>query len=81
MPTIGVDKYRLFEELGETFTADTFQQLCFDFGIELDEDTEEDADRPKDEPPQLKIEIPANRVSSRARVPSPPDVVLTAAGA
>ena len=63
MPTIGVDKYRLFEELGETFTADTFQQLCFDFGIELDEDTEEDGDRPKDEPPQLKIEIPANRVS------------------
>jgi phenylalanyl-tRNA synthetase beta chain len=62
MPTIGVDKYQLFEELGEKFTADTFQQLCFDFGIELDEDTEDDPARPNDEAPQYKIEIPANRV-------------------
>jgi phenylalanyl-tRNA synthetase beta chain len=61
MPTIGVDKYALFEELGQKFTADEFQDLCFDFGIELDEDTEDDPSRPKDEPPQLKIEIPANR--------------------
>jgi phenylalanyl-tRNA synthetase beta chain len=43
------------------YTSDEFQDLCFEFGIELDEDTEEDEDRPKDEPPQLKIEIPANR--------------------
>jgi phenylalanyl-tRNA synthetase beta chain len=35
--------------------------LCFDFGIELDDDTEDDPERPKDEAPQLKIEIPANR--------------------
>lgn len=38
--------------------------LCFDFGIELDEDTT-NSERPivngKQEPPQLKIEIPANR--------------------
>lgn len=38
--------------------------LCFEFGIELDEDTT-DSERPivngKQEPPQLKIEIPANR--------------------
>lgn len=43
------------------FTADEFQDLCFDFGIELDEDTEDDPQRPKDEAPLLKIEIPANR--------------------
>lgn len=43
------------------FTADSFQDLCFDFGIELDEDTEDDPQRPKDEAPVLKIEIPANR--------------------
>ncbi|OIW28508.1 phenylalanyl-tRNA synthetase [Coniochaeta ligniaria NRRL 30616] len=61
MPTIDVDKYALFEELGEQFTADSFQDLCFDFGIELDEDTEDDPQRPKDEAPLLKIEIPANR--------------------
>ena len=38
--------------------------MCFEFGIELDEDTE-NQDRPivngEPEPPQLKIEIPANR--------------------
>ncbi|KAA8632042.1 hypothetical protein SMACR_05125 [Sordaria macrospora] len=61
MPTINVDKYRLFEELGEQFTPDTFQQLCFEFGIELDKDTEEDETRPKDQAPELAIEIPANR--------------------
>ncbi|KAK4166805.1 putative phenylalanyl-tRNA synthetase beta chain [Cladorrhinum sp. PSN259] len=61
MPTIVVDKYRLFEALGEQFTEETFQQLCFDFGIELDKDTENDASRPKDQAPELHIEIPANR--------------------
>ncbi|KAJ4288239.1 phenylalanine--tRNA ligase subunit beta [Collariella sp. IMI 366227] len=61
MPTINVDKYALFEELGEQFTEETFQQLCFDFGIELDKDTENDPARPKDQAPELAIEIPANR--------------------
>ncbi|KAK0636148.1 phenylalanyl-tRNA synthetase beta chain [Bombardia bombarda] len=61
MPTINVDKYALFEELGQQFTADTFQELCFDFGIELDKDTEDDPARPKDQAPELAIEIPANR--------------------
>ncbi|KAK3369998.1 phenylalanyl-tRNA synthetase beta chain [Podospora didyma] len=61
MPTINVDKYALFEALGEQYTADSFQQLCFDFGIELDKDTEEDPARPKDQAPELAIEIPANR--------------------
>ncbi|KAK0720102.1 hypothetical protein B0H67DRAFT_484225 [Lasiosphaeris hirsuta] len=61
MPTINVDKYALFEELGQHFTADEFQELCFDFGIELDKDTEDDPARPKDQAPELAIEIPANR--------------------
>ncbi|KAF4123255.1 phenylalanyl-tRNA synthetase beta chain [Geosmithia morbida] len=64
MPTIGVDKYRLFDALGQKFTTEEFEDLCFEFGIELDEDTEND-DRPivdgVQEPAQLKIEIPANR--------------------
>lgn len=46
------------------FTTEEFEDLCFEFGIELDEDTEND-ERPivngEQEPPQLKIEIPANR--------------------
>ncbi|KAF7546477.1 hypothetical protein G7Z17_g8418 [Cylindrodendrum hubeiense] len=64
MPTIAVDKYKLYEALGQKFTTEEFEDLCFEFGIELDEDTENDA-RPivngVQEPPQLKIEIPANR--------------------
>ncbi|KAI0603310.1 beta subunit of phenylalanyl-tRNA synthetase [Biscogniauxia sp. FL1348] len=64
MPTISCDKYELFEALGRKYTTDEFEELCFEFGIELDEDTEND-ERPivdgVQEPPQLKIEIPANR--------------------
>ncbi|CAI7652955.1 unnamed protein product [Penicillium pancosmium] len=64
MPTISVDKAALFEALGQTYTTEEFDELCFEFGIELDEDTT-DQDRPivdgVQEPPQLKIEIPANR--------------------
>lgn len=64
MPTITVDKAALFEALGREYTTDEFDELCFDFGIELDEDTT-NQDRPVvngvQEPPQLKIEIPANR--------------------
>lgn len=76
MPTISVDKYELYKELGQQFTTKEFEELsvsmwimdlmtiltyfrCFDFGIELDEDTEND-ERPldkngKQEPAQLKI--------------------------
>ncbi|KAI1129325.1 phenylalanyl-tRNA synthetase [Nemania abortiva] len=61
MPTIGVDKEDFFVALGQRFTADEFQELCFDYGIELDEDTEDDPSRPPEEKPQLKIEVPANR--------------------
>ncbi|KAF1986707.1 beta subunit of phenylalanyl-tRNA synthetase [Aulographum hederae CBS 113979] len=64
MPTISVDKAALFAALERDFTTQEFDDLCFDFGIELDEDTT-DQDRPivdgVQEPPQLKIEIPANR--------------------
>lgn len=64
MPTITVDKAALFKALGREYTTDEFDELCFDFGIELDEDTSL-TERPvvngKQEPPQLKIEIPANR--------------------
>ncbi|TKA75637.1 hypothetical protein B0A49_02326 [Cryomyces minteri] len=64
MPTIAVDKAELFKALGKEFTTDEFDELCFEFGIELDEDTS-NTKRPVvdgvEEPPQLKIEIPANR--------------------
>lgn len=59
MPTIPVDKADLYELLGREYTTEEFDELCFDFGIELDEDTTNDC--VGDERPQLKIEIPANR--------------------
>ncbi|KAI5792435.1 hypothetical protein DFH27DRAFT_503484 [Peziza echinospora] len=64
MPTVTVDKAGLYEALGREYTTKEFDELCFEFGIELDEDTT-DLPRPTvmgvQEPPQLKIEIPANR--------------------
>ncbi|KAI0014021.1 phenylalanyl-tRNA synthetase [Xylariaceae sp. FL0662B] len=64
MPTISVDKYDFFKALGQQYTTEQFEELCFEFGIELDEDTEKE-ERPivngEQEPPQLKIEVPANR--------------------
>lgn len=59
MPTIPVDKVDLYELLGKDYTTQEFDELCFDFGIELDEDTTDEC--VGDERPQLKIEIPANR--------------------
>ncbi|KZP32932.1 phenylalanyl-tRNA synthetase subunit beta [Athelia psychrophila] len=66
MPTIAVDKADLWERLGQTYSTEEFDKLCFEFGVELDEDTTEEVEAaikkglPADRP-QLKIEIPANR--------------------
>lgn len=60
MPTVAVDKQDLFDLLGKNYTNKEFDELCFQFGIELDEDTTEDV-KGTDERPELKIEIGANR--------------------
>ncbi|KAG7876654.1 hypothetical protein KL938_004266 [Ogataea parapolymorpha] len=60
MPTVAVDKADLFALLGKNYTTDEFDELCFQFGIELDEDTTDDV-KGTDERPQLKIEVGANR--------------------
>lgn len=60
MPTVSVDKALLFQGLGHEYTTQEFDELCFQFGIELDEDTTEEV-AGTDERPQLKIDIPANR--------------------
>ncbi|GLU17464.1 hypothetical protein SLE2022_338300 [Rubroshorea leprosula] len=71
MPTISVGRDRLFAALGKTYTQEEFEDLCFRFGIELDDVTtekaiirkekhlEEEAD--DDEEVIYKIEVPANR--------------------
>ncbi|KAL9111420.1 MAG: hypothetical protein Q9227_004097 [Pyrenula ochraceoflavens] len=64
MPTVTVDKAALFKELGRNYTKEEFDELCFDFGIELDEDVNTDENRKADskqEPGQYKIDVPANR--------------------
>lgn len=60
MPTVAVDKEDLYQALGRSYTTEEFDELCFEFGIELDEDTSQGELQPG-ERPQLKIEIPANR--------------------
>ncbi|KDR83613.1 hypothetical protein GALMADRAFT_54916 [Galerina marginata CBS 339.88] len=66
MPTIAVDKAELWERLGKEYTTEEFDSLCFDYGLELDEDTTAEVEEAVKkglpaERPQLKIEIPANR--------------------
>nr|GLL44037.1 phenylalanine--tRNA ligase beta subunit, cytoplasmic [Ipomoea trifida] len=72
MPTVSVGRDRLFEALGRTYTEEEFEELCFKFGIELDDVTTEKAIKRKeqhleeeetseDEEIIYKIEIPANR--------------------
>lgn len=62
MPTVAVDKEHFYKALGRNYTTQEFDELCFQFGIELDDDTtEEVAKAGLGERPQLKIDIPANR--------------------
>ncbi|BGP40852.1 phenylalanine--tRNA ligase subunit beta [Rhodotorula kratochvilovae] len=61
MPTVTVDRVEFFRRLGRDYTTKEFDELLFQYGLELDEDTLSDPDHPAGEPHQLKIEIPANR--------------------
>lgn len=66
MPTVSVDKADLFERLGKQYTTEEFDRLCFEYGLELDEDTTEEVEEAikkglPAERPHLKIEVPANR--------------------
>ncbi|MBW0521090.1 hypothetical protein O181_060805 [Austropuccinia psidii MF-1] len=59
MPTITVEKDRFFKDLGRNFTHREFDEILFDYGLELDEDTS--ITLPEEKPYKLKIEVPANR--------------------
>ncbi|KAM6569381.1 hypothetical protein CsatB_017366 [Cannabis sativa] len=72
MPTVSVGRDRLFAALGRTYTQEEFEDLCFNFGIELDDVTTEKAiirkekhldDEEGDDEEEIiyKIEVPANR--------------------
>ena len=43
MPTVSVNKQQLFDLLGKDYTSQEFDELCFEFGMEMDEDTTEEA--------------------------------------
>lgn len=62
MPTVAVDKEHFYKALGRPYTTQEFDELCFQFGIELDDDTTEEVTKAGlGERPQLKIDMPANR--------------------
>lgn len=62
MPTIGIKEDLLFNALGKKYTEDEFNDLCFEFGLELDEVVFEKPDQTKNEEVCMyKIDIPANR--------------------
>jgi phenylalanyl-tRNA synthetase beta chain len=75
MPTLAVEKNKLFTQLGRTYTDVEFDELCFEFGVELDEITSEREEAQKSESSKLnaqqisalsaaviyKIDVPANR--------------------
>eukprot|EP00038_Savillea_parva_P008249 m.175668 g.175668 ORF g.175668 m.175668 type:complete len:603 (-) comp14035_c0_seq1:86-1894(-) len=70
MPTVGVKAELLFKRLEQRYTEDEFQELCFAFGLELDDVTSEKEMLEKmsgkeaegaSEDVIFKIDIPANR--------------------
>lgn len=75
MPTVAVEKDVLFSHLGRVYTDEAFDELCFEFGVELDEITSEREEAQKSETVKLteqqiaalsdkvvyKIDVPANR--------------------
>lgn len=69
MPTVGLERDELFKRLGRTYTQEEFEDLCFDFGVELDDVTSEVEERAKQgqstegasDVVLYRIDIPANR--------------------
>eukprot|EP00178_Gracilaria_changii_P025304 TRINITY_DN78045_c0_g1_i1.p1 TRINITY_DN78045_c0_g1~~TRINITY_DN78045_c0_g1_i1.p1 ORF type:complete len:592 (+),score=72.21 TRINITY_DN78045_c0_g1_i1:202-1977(+) len=70
MPTVSIARDRLFEDIGRFFTEEDFDELCFEFGLELDD---VEIEKPQlgakalsagvevKEEIRYKIEVPANR--------------------
>lgn len=71
MPTLCVKRDFLFERIGKTFTDKEFEDVCFDFGLELDDITSERKMHMKErgvgddatlsDDVVYKIDLPANR--------------------
>ncbi|XP_062988287.1 phenylalanine--tRNA ligase beta subunit [Elgaria multicarinata webbii] len=71
MPTVSVKRDLLFQALGRSYTDEEFDELCFEFGLELDEITSEKDIVSKEKGDEkaegasdivlYKIDVPANR--------------------
>ncbi|KAK1899422.1 Phenylalanine--tRNA ligase beta subunit [Dissostichus eleginoides] len=71
MPTVGVKRDLLFKALGKTYTDEEFDELCFEYGLELDEITSEKEIISREQGDSkasgasdvilYKIDVPANR--------------------
>ncbi|BHF70285.1 hypothetical protein SprV_0301333500 [Sparganum proliferum] len=72
MPIVSVPEHVLFQKLKRSFTEEEFTDLCFAFGLELDEITSEQelakreqgdvgAVGSKSDTTIYKVEVPANR--------------------
>ena len=70
MPTVIVNRDALFKAIGQSFTDEEFENLCFEFGIELDEVTSEKEMSQNEQKKEgfnlssevvYKIEVAANR--------------------
>jgi phenylalanyl-tRNA synthetase beta chain len=65
MPTINLIRDHLFEAIGKTYTDEEFDELCFEFGVEVDKVSEEEVeftgDGTKGTFVVYAIDIPANR--------------------
>ncbi|CAL1531271.1 unnamed protein product [Lymnaea stagnalis] len=71
MPIVSVKRDELFKAIGRSYTDEEFDELCFQYGLELDEVTSEKEQMERErgvgkavgasEVVEYKIEIPANR--------------------
>jgi phenylalanyl-tRNA synthetase beta chain len=63
MPTVTVDCLTLWSLVGKTLEDEQFENLCFEFGIELEDimTKSEISGNPKDTQKVYRIDIPANR--------------------
>jgi len=53
MPTISINKKYFHKLLGKSLSDEEFDELCFEYGLEVEED--------KDSEEKIKVELPANR--------------------
>ena len=73
MPTVAVEKDLLFAHLGRTYSDEEFDELCFEFGVELDEITSEREEAQKSATVKLsaaEIEALSNKVVYKIDVPA-----------